>query len=172
MQAESYPLQDFDLVIQSFAETAGFAVLSAVLDVDPPVADGVGGGMDLPHIGGGILFDPFCQLLVLNRIGAGSKDVMEELKNIGGFQKIRSHVKGIVGALFVVMKAWTPVRGLVVLFRFQKAGDAFYLFQTFCIPGVLKLVLIAEPNRIHHVIETFDDMGGGNADPGIGEVLF
>ena len=48
VQAESYPLQDFDLVIQSFAETAGFAVLSAVLDVDPPVADGVGGGMDLP----------------------------------------------------------------------------------------------------------------------------
>lgn len=70
----------------------------------------------------------------------------------------RSHFKSIVEKLFVVMKAWTPVRGLVVLLCLQEPDDPFYLFQAFRIPGVLKLVLIAEPNRIHHVIETFDDM--------------
>ena len=52
--------------------------------------------MDLLYIGGGILFDPFCQLLVLDRVGLGSKDIMEELEGIIGFQKIRSHVKGIL----------------------------------------------------------------------------
>ena len=42
MQAKGHPLQDFDLVVQTFAEAVGFAVLPAVLDVAPPVADSVG----------------------------------------------------------------------------------------------------------------------------------
>ena len=62
-------------------------------------------GVDHLHLGGGILFDPFCQLLVLDRAGPGSKDVMEELEGVIGFQKIRSHVKGILEALLGVMKA-------------------------------------------------------------------
>lgn len=69
------------------------------------MTDGVGSGVDLLHIGGSILFDPFCQLLILDRVGLGSKDIMEELKGLIGFQKIRSHVKGILEALLVVMKA-------------------------------------------------------------------
>ena len=96
MQAKGHPLQDFDLVVQTFAEAVGFAVLPAVLDVAPPVADSAGGRVDLLYIGGGILFDPFCQLLILDRVGPGSKDIVEELKGIIGFQKIRSHFKGIL----------------------------------------------------------------------------
>ena len=76
MQAKGHPLQDFDLVVQTFAEAVGFAVLPAVLDVAPPVADSAGDGVDLLHIGGGILFNPFCQFLVLDRVGPGSKDIV------------------------------------------------------------------------------------------------
>lgn len=105
MQAEGHPLQDLDLVVQAFTETIGSAVLPAVLDVTPPMADSAGCGVDLLHIGGGILFDPFCQFLVLDRVGPGSEDIMEELEGVISFQKIRSHVKGILEALLVVMKA-------------------------------------------------------------------
>ena len=37
--------------------------------------------------------------------------------------------------------------------------------------GEPKLVLIAEPDIIHHVAQTFDDVEGINADPGVREVL-
>lgn len=76
------------------------------------MANGAGGGVDLLHIGGGILLDPFCQLLVLDRVGSGSKDIMEELEGIISFQKSRSHVKGILEVLLVVMKACAPVSDL------------------------------------------------------------
>ena len=51
MQAKGYPLQDFDLVVQTFAEAVGFAVLPAVLDVATPVADSAGGRVDLSYVG-------------------------------------------------------------------------------------------------------------------------
>ena len=54
---------------------------------------------------------------------------------------------------------------------FQETGDAFYLFQALCIPGILKLVLIAEPHMVHHFIKTLDNVEGINADPGVWKVL-
>lgn len=128
--------------------------------------------MDFRHIGGGIQSNPFGQFLILDRVGAGSKDVMEELESVIGFQKTRRHFKGIEEALFVVMKMWTPVRGVVIFFGLLETDDPFCLFQAFCISGVLKLPLIAESDLIHHVVEVFDDVEGINADPGIREVLF
>ena len=125
VQAKGHPLQDFDLVVQTFAEAVGFAVLPAVLDVAPPVADSAGGRVDLLYIGGGILFDPFCQLLILDRVGPGSKDIVEELKGIIGFQKIRSHFKGILEALLIFVKTSAPVFYLVIFSGFQEADDTF-----------------------------------------------
>ena len=61
--------------------------------------------MDLLHLGGGILSDPLCQLLVLDGVRKGSQDIMEELEGFISFQKIRGHVKGILEALLVVVKA-------------------------------------------------------------------
>lgn len=123
MQAEGHPLQDPDFVVQSFTESIGFAILLAVLDIVPPVADGAGRGVDLLHIGGGILFDPFCQLLVLDRVGPGSKDIMEELEGVISFQKIRSHIKGILEARLVVVKTSAPVFYLVIFSGLHQAHD-------------------------------------------------
>lgn len=47
----------------------------------------------------------------------------------------------------------------------------FYFFQVLCIPGVLKLVLIAETDIIHHVTQTLGDVEGIDTDPGVREVL-
>lgn len=105
MQAEGHPFQDLDLVVQAFTKAIGFAVFPAVLDVAPPVADGAGGGVDLLHLGGSKLSDPLCQLLVLDGVRKGSQDIMEELEGFISFQKIRGHVKGILEALLVVVKA-------------------------------------------------------------------
>ena len=69
------------------------------------MADGAGCGVDFFHIGGDILLDLFCYLFVLDRVGPGSKDIMEELEGFISFQKIRGHVKGLLEALLVVMKA-------------------------------------------------------------------
>lgn len=54
---------------------------------------------------------------------------------------------------------------------FLGVGNAFYLFQAFCILGVLELVLIAEPDIIHHISQTLDDVKGVDADLGVREVL-
>nr|WP_275532596.1 hypothetical protein [Lachnoclostridium sp. An118] len=109
MQAKGHSLQDLDLVVQALTEAVGFPVLPVVLDVAPPVADGAGGGVDFLYLGSGILFDPFCQLLVLDKVGTGSKDIMEELEGVIGFQEIRSYVKGILEALRVFAKTSDPV---------------------------------------------------------------
>lgn len=82
MRAESHLLQDFDLVVQSFAEAVGTAVLPGVLDVAPSMTDSAGGRVELLHFGGGILFDLFCQLPVLDGVGIGSKNIMEELEGV------------------------------------------------------------------------------------------
>ena len=83
------------------------------------MADSAGGGVDLLRLGGGILFDPFCQPLVLGRVGPGNKDIMEELEGVIGFQKIRSHVKGILEALLVFVKTSAPVFYLVIFSDLQ-----------------------------------------------------
>ena len=176
MEAEGYTLQDLDLVVEAFAEAIGLAVLPAVLDVAPPVADGTGGGVDLLHIGDGILFDPFCQLFGLDRVGGGSKDIMEELEGFIGFQKIRSHFKGIMKPLLVFVETSAPVSGLIIFLGLQEVGlqeadDTFYLFRVLGVPGILELPLIAESHSVHHFIKTLDDVEGIDTDPGIREIL-
>ena len=46
VKAECDPLDHFDSIIQSFAETVGFFIFPTVLYVSAPVADGTGGGAD------------------------------------------------------------------------------------------------------------------------------
>ena len=69
MKAESNPLEHLDLVVQAFAETVGFPVFPAVLDVAAPVAYGAGSGTNFFHLRCGVLPDPFGQLFPLYRIG-------------------------------------------------------------------------------------------------------
>ena len=57
---------------------------------------GEGCRVNFLYIGGCILFDTFCQFLVLDRVEPGSKDIMEELEKIIGFQKIVGYSKGLV----------------------------------------------------------------------------
>lgn len=89
------------------------------LNVALPVTDGVGYGVDLLYIGGSILFDPFCQLFVLDRVGPRSKGIVEEPEGSIGFQEIRSHIKGILEALFVFVKTSAPVFYLVIFSGLQ-----------------------------------------------------
>lgn len=83
------------------------------------MADGAGCGVDFFHIGGDILLDLFCYLFVLDRVGPGSKDIMEELEGVIGFRKIRSYVKGILEALPVFIKTSAPVFYLVIFSGLQ-----------------------------------------------------
>ena len=52
-------------------------------------------------------------------------DIVEELKGIIGFQKIRSHFKGILEALLIFVKTSAPVFYLVIFSGFQEADDTF-----------------------------------------------
>ena len=52
------------------------------------MADGAGCGVDFFHIGGDILLDLFCYLFVLDRVGPGSKDIMEELEGVQTFDDV------------------------------------------------------------------------------------
>ena len=65
---------------------------------------------------------------MLDRVGEGSKDIVEEPEGFIGLQEIRSHFKGILEALLVVMKACASVSNLVVFFGLQETGDTLYLF--------------------------------------------
>src|SRR5699024_6197320 len=125
VQAKGHPLQDFDLVVQTFAEAVGFAVLPAVLDVAPPVADSAGGRVDLLYIGGGILFDPFCQLVILDRVWPGSKYIVEERKGSIGLQWIRSDFRGILEAMFIFVNTRAPVFYPVIFSGLQEADATF-----------------------------------------------
>ena len=61
---------------------------------------------------------------------------------------------------------------LVDLFGLQKTGNTLDFSEVCHVAGILELVLIAEADLVHHVIEPFDDVEGIDTDPGIGEVLF
>lgn len=54
---------------------------------------------------------------------------------------------------------------------FLGVEQCFLPFQAFCIPGVLELVLIAEPDIIRHIAQTPDDVKGVDADLGVREDL-
>ena len=55
---------------------------------------------------------------------------------------------------------------------FQKTGNTLDFSEVCHVAGILELILIAEADLVHHVIEPFDDVEGIDTDPGIGEVLF
>ncbi len=100
------------------------------------------------------------------------QDLVEELKGIVSFQQIRGKCKCIAEPLeiFVVMRS--PVFLLVDFFGFQKTGNTFDFSEICHVAGVFELVLIAEADLVHHVIEPFDDVEGVDTNLGIGEVLF
>ena len=66
----------------------------------------------------------------------------------------------------------SPVFLLVDFFGFQKTGNTFDFSEICHVAGVFELVLIAEADLVHHVIEPFDDVEGVDTNLGIGEVLF
>ena len=51
METKGNSLEYLDLVVQPFAESVGFSVFPAVLDVIAPVPYGAGGGVDFFHFG-------------------------------------------------------------------------------------------------------------------------
>src|SRR5699024_1396632 len=95
----------------------------------------------------------------------------EELESFIGFQKIRSHFKGIMKPLLVFVETSAPVSGLIIFLGLQEADDTFYLFRVLGVPGILELPLIAESHSVHHFIKTLDDVEGIDTDPGIREIL-
>ena len=68
-------------------------------------------------------------------------------------------------------KRGEPVFLLVDLFGLQKTGNTLDFSEVCHVAGVFELVLIAEADLIHHVIEPFDDVERIDTDPGIGEIL-
>ena len=65
----------------------------------------------------------------------------------------------------------SPVFRLVNFFGLEKTGNIIDFSVVCHVASSLELVLIAEADLIHHVIEPFDDVEGINTDPGVGEVL-
>ena len=108
----------------------------------------------------------------MDGVRKGHQDLVEELQGIVSFQQIRGKCKCIAEPLeiFVVMRS--PVFLLVDFFGFQKTGNTFDFSEICHVAGVFELVLIAEADLVHHVIEPFDDVEGVDTNLGIGEVLF
>lgn len=79
MPTEGDPLENFDLVVKTFAEAVRLSVLPAVLDVSSPMADGAGGRVDFLHIRSRVLLDLFRQLILLDGVGEGGQDIVEKL---------------------------------------------------------------------------------------------
>ena len=116
--------------------------------------------------------DPFGQVFLLDGVRKGHQDLVEELQGIVSLQQIRGKCKGIAEPLEIFVVARSPVFLLVDLFGLQKTGNTLDFSEVCHVAGILELVLIAEADLIHHVIEPFDDVEGIDTDPGIGEVLF
>ena len=172
METKGNALEYLDLVIQPFAESVGFSVFPAVLDVTAPVPYGAGGGVDFFHFGSCVLMDPFGQVFLLDGVRKGHQDLVEELQGIVSLQQIRGKCKGIAEPLEIFVVERSPVFLLVDLFGLQKTGNTLDFSEVCHVAGILELVLIAEADLIHHVIEPFDDVERIDTDPGIGEILF
>ena len=97
---------------------------------------------------------------------------MEELQGIVSLQQIRGKCKGIAEPLEIFVVARSPVFLLVDLFGLQKTCNTLDFSEVCHVAGILELVLIAEADLIHHVIEPFDDVERIDTDSGIGEILF
>lgn len=143
-----------------------------VLDVTAPVPYGAGSGVDFFHFGRCVLVDPFRQVFLLNGVRKGHQDLVEELQGIVSLQQIRGKCKDIAEPLEIFVVTRSPVFLLVDLFGLQKTDNTLDFPEVCHVAGILELVLIAEADLIHHVIEPFDDVERIDTDPGIGEILF
>lgn len=172
METKGNSFEYLDLVVQPFAEPVGFSVFPAVLDVTAPVPYGAGGGVDFFHFGSCVLMDPFGQVFLLDGIRKRHQDLVEELQGIVSLQQIWGKCKGIAEPLEIFVVTRSPVFLLVDLFGLQKTGNTLDFSEVCHVAGILELVLIAEADLIHHVIEPFDDVERIDTDSGIGEILF
>lgn len=149
MEAERYPFEYLDLVIQAFVEPVGFFILPTVLDVIHPVSDGAGGGVDSFHFGNRVFPDPFCQVFILDR-------VRKEQQGITSFRQIWCEGKGIAEPVEIFMVTRSPVILLVNLLSLQEAGNALDFPVVFHVVDILERILIAEANWLYYVIEPFN----------------
>ena len=71
----------------------------------------------------------------------------------------------------VLLQVCFPVRSLMVFAGFQESENTFQVPVSFRIAICFPLILIAETNLVHHIIEPFDHMEGIDTDLCMGEIL-
>ena len=89
---------------------------------------------------------------------------MEKLERLISFQKIRRHCEGVLKPTTVLLQVGSPVRSLMVFAGFQKPENAFPIPVPFRIAVRFPLILVAETNLVHHIIEPLDHMKRINTD--------
>ena len=71
----------------------------------------------------------------------------------------------------VLLQGCSPVRSLVVFAGFQEPENAFQVPVSFRIAVRFQLILIAETNLVHHIIEPFDHVKRIDTDLCMREIL-